>query len=135
MLREMGNALRKSDYVSPEEYLTGEELSEDKHEYLNGVVYMMAGASAGHDRIAANIMRHLGNALSGKPCEAFTSDTRVRVRPGEGEFYYYPDATVDCSGRANDSKYAESPRVIFEVLSPATERTDRVEKLQNYQNK
>ena len=132
-VRHMGNALRNDYYISPDEYLTGEELSLDKHEYLNGVVYMMAGASAGHDRITMNISRHLGNQFSGKPCEAFSADTRVHVRTETAEFYYYPDVTVDCTGRANDSRYSESPRVIFEVLSPATERVDRGEKLQNYQ--
>ncbi len=129
----MGNALLKDESISPSEYLAGEELSDEKHEYLNGVVYMMAGGSAGHDRIATNVVRILGNQLSGKPCEAFSADTRVRVRSEVGEFYYYPDVTVDCSGRANDSKYSEKPVVVFEVLSPSTERVDRVEKLQNYQ--
>ena len=116
-----------------DEYLLGEELSVDKHEYLNGVVYMMAGASAGHDRITMNISGELHALLRGKPCEAFSADTRVHVRTETAEFYYYPDVTVDCTGRANDSRYSESPRVIFEVLSPATERVDRGEKLQNYQ--
>ncbi len=129
----MGNALRRDNYISPEEYLEGEELSTEKHEYLDGVVYMMAGTSAGHERIALNIGMELRMQLRGKPCEAFSSETRVRVCPERGEFYYYPDVTVDCSRRPNDSQYAEKPRVIFEVLSPATERVDRVEKLQNYQ--
>ena len=129
----MGNALRNDNYISPEEYLEGEELSTEKHEYLDGVVYMMAGTSAGHERIALNIGMELRTQLRGKPCETFSSETRVRIRPERGEFYYYPDVTVDCSRRPNDSQYAEKPRVIFEVLSPATERVDRVEKLQNYQ--
>ena len=129
----MGNALRKDNYISPEDFLTGEERSTEKHEYLNGVVSMMAGTSAGHDRIATNVLRLLGNRLSGTPCEAFSSETRVRIRSEKEEFYYYPDVTVDCSGRANDSRYAEAPRVISEVLSPATERVDLFEKLQNYQ--
>ena len=132
-VRRMGNALRNDYYISPDEYLLGEELSVDKHEYLNGVVYMMAGASAGHDRITMNISGELHALLRGKPCEAFSADTRVHVRTETAEFYYYPDVTVDCTGRANDSRYSESPRVIFEVLSPATERVDRGEKLQNYQ--
>lgn len=129
----MGNALRQDDYISPAEYLAGEELSAEKHEYLDGIVHMMAGGSAGHDRIATNVVCILGNQLRGKRCEAFSADTRIRIRADKGEFYYYPDASVDCSGRANDSKYSENPTVVFEVLSPSTERVDRVEKLQNYQ--
>ena len=129
----MGNALRNDNYIAPAEYLTGEEISSARHEYLDGVVYMMAGGSAAHNRIATNIVGELRAFLRGKTCEAFGSDTRVRVRAEKGEFYYYPDVTVDCSGRPNDSQYAEAPSVIFEVLSPATERVDRVEKLHNYQ--
>ncbi|MDO8349121.1 MAG: Uma2 family endonuclease [Planctomycetota bacterium] len=55
------------------------------------------------------------------------------IRTNTAEFYYYPDVTVDCSGAANAALFAEQPRVIFEVLSPDTERIDRGEKLRNYQ--
>ncbi len=118
---------------TPDEYLAAERVAEQKHEYLAGAVYAMAGASADHQRIAANIARHLGNQLSGKPCEGFSMEMKVRIRRGASSFFYYPDATVDCSSLARDSYVAEEPRVIFEVLSPETERTDRVEKLYNYQ--
>lgn len=129
----MANALRADYYISPADYLAGERVSQQKHEYLNGVVHMMAGTSIGHDRIAGNIYRHLGNLLQGHPCEAFTSDVKVRIRAQAAEFFYYPDVTVDCSTQANDSLFAAAPRVIFEVLSPDTERVDRGEKLRNYQ--
>jgi Uma2 family endonuclease len=129
----MGHALRNDEFISPDEYLAGEVHAEDKHEYLDGTVHMMAGASIGHDRIAGNIYRIIGNKLAGHPCEVFTSDVKVRVKPGKAEFYYYPDVTVDCSTQRNSSLYAESPRVIFEVLSPDTERVDRCEKRLNYQ--
>jgi Uma2 family endonuclease len=115
---------------TPEEYLAAERVAEQKHEYLAGAVYAMAGASADHQRIAANIARHLGNQLSGKRCEVFSMDMKVRVRKGAATFFYYPDATVDCSTLAGDSYFAEEPRVIFEVLSPETERIDRAEKYQ-----
>jgi Uma2 family endonuclease len=129
----MGNALRADYYISPADYLAGERVSQQKHEYLAGVVHMMAGTSIGHDRIAGNIYRHLGNQLEGHPCEAFTSDVKVRIRAQAAEFFYYPDVTVDCSTQGNSSLFAEAPRVIFEVLSPDTERVDRGEKLRNYQ--
>ena len=130
----MGNALRNDDYyISPDDYLAGERVSANKHEYLAGVVHMMAGTSIGHDRIAGNILRILGNHLSGRPCEAFSSDVKVRIRTDFSEFFYYPDVTVDCSAQGNTALYAEEPRVIFEVLSPDTERVDRGEKRLNYQ--
>lgn len=119
--------------TSPEEYLAAERLSETKHEYLAGVVYAMAGTSVDHNRIAVNILRELGNQLRGHPCEAFSSDVKVRIESMGSRFYYYPDVTVDCSNVRGDSLFAEEPRVVFEVLSPQSERIDRAEKLGNYQ--
>ena len=129
----MSNALRAEYYLTPEEYLASERISQQKHEYLAGVVYAMSGASAGHTRIASNICGELRSRLSGKPCEAFSSDMKVRIRRNAAEFYYYPDVTVDCANVNNITMYAEQPRVIFEVMSTSTERTDRGEKLRNYQ--
>ncbi len=129
----MGNALRNDYYISPGDYLEGEQVSATKHEYLAGVVHMMAGTSIGHDRIAGNIHGELRAQLRNHPCEAFSSDVKVRIRTDLAEFFYYPDVTVDCSAQGNSALYAEAPRVIFEVLSPDTERVDRGEKRLNYQ--
>jgi Uma2 family endonuclease len=129
----MASALRADYYVTPEEYLAGERLAAQKHEYLAGVIYAMAGTSIGHDRIAGNIHGELRAQLRGKRCEALSSDVKVRIVRDAADFYYYPDVTVDCSGAPNQSLFAEKPRVIFEVLSPDTERIDRGEKLRNYQ--
>jgi Uma2 family endonuclease len=130
----MGTAELAAYYSTPEDYLAGERVSQQKHEYLAGVIYAMAGTTIGHDRVAGNIFRSLGNQLSGRTCEAFSSDVKVRIRQNAAEFYYYPDVTVDCSGAANAELFAEEPRVIFEVMSPDTERVDRGEKLGNYQS-
>jgi Uma2 family endonuclease len=129
----MGNGLWREYYVTPEHYLAGERISQEKHEYLAGVVYAMAGTSIGHDRIAGNVYGELRNQLRRRRCEVFSSDIKVRIRKDAADFFYYPDVTVDCSGGANASLFADEPRVIFEVLSPDTERIDRGEKLRNYQ--
>lgn len=129
----MSSAEVANYYSSVEEYLAAERISLQKHEYLAGVIYAMAGTSLGHDRIANNIVRELGDQLRGKTCEVFSSDVKVRIRNKGAEFYYYPDATADCSRADDRAFFAEEPRVIFEVLSPETERIDRGEKLGNYQ--
>jgi Uma2 family endonuclease len=130
----MSSALREEYYVTPGDYLAGERISQQKHEYLAGVIYAMAGTTIGHDRIAGNINAELNRQLRGRACEAFSSDVKVRIQRDAAEFYYYPDVTVDCSKAANQSFFAEQPRAIFEVLSPDTERIDRGEKLRNYQS-
>ena len=130
----MSAALQSEDYyVSPEQYLAAEQLRETRHEYVAGKGYAMAGTTAQHERIANNILRELGNQLRGRRCEAFGSNLRVRIRlPGRAEFYYYPDALVDCSRLPAKAIYAEAPAVIFEVMSADTERVDVGEKLSNY---
>jgi Uma2 family endonuclease len=130
----MGSALRADYVVSVEDYLDGERLADQKHEYLAGVVYAMSGVTLDHDRIAGNIIVSLHTQLRGKPCEVFSSDVKVRIQRDSATFFYYPDAIVDCSGPHKGSAvYLEEPRVIFEVLSPSTERVDRGEKRLNYQ--
>jgi len=116
-----------------EEYLAAERVAEQQHEYLAGSVYAMAGTTWDHERIAMNISGELRAQLRGKPCEVAASNIKVRIRKDAAQFFYYPDVTVDCGSAAGDSLFAEEPRVIFEILSPETERIDRVEKLYNYQ--
>lgn len=130
----MASALRDDYFVSVEDYLAGERISQQKHEYLAGVIYAMAGTTINHGRIANNVIASLHTQLRGKPCEVFSSDVKVRIQRDAANFFYYPDVTVDCSGAAGSSLYAGQPRVIFEITSPDTERVDRGEKLRNYQS-
>ena len=121
------------DYVTPEEYLTSEAVSDVRHEYLAGAVYATSGTTVAHGRIIANLSGDLARQLRGRRCEAFTSEIKARIQVGADSFYYYPDLVVDGGKPTDESLFAEEPRVIFEVLSPATERTDRYEKRLNYQ--
>lgn len=93
----MTEAARAEYYTSPHDYLVAERLSERKHEYLAGVIYAKAGTTVEHNRIANNIIGELRQQLRNSPCEIFSSDVKVRIRRNAAEFYYYPDATVDCS--------------------------------------
>ncbi len=120
-------------YILPEEYLAGERISQQRHEYLAGIVYAMAGTTIAHGRIVTNIVRHLSNQLVGKRCDVFSNDIKVGITTDVAKFYYYPDVIVDCGEADGNSLFAKEPRAIFEVLSPDTERIDRVEKLRNYQ--
>ena len=46
----MSTALRKEDiYLTPDEYLCGERVSQTKHEYLAGVVYVFAVEAVNQD--------------------------------------------------------------------------------------
>src|SRR2546423_1837745 len=81
-------------HMSEDEYLSFERSSETKHEYANGQIIDMAGASTRHNLIVANVLAALGNRLRGGPCFALASDQRVSV--ANTALYSYPDVTVVC---------------------------------------
>ena len=115
--------------ITEEEYLKGELTSEIKHEYIDGYVYAMSGASKNHDRIALYLLRKFGNHLEKSPCEPFTSDMKVKV----GSKYFYPDVMVVCDDKTQAEYYTESPVILVEVLSKSTRRRDEKLKRMIYQ--
>ncbi len=119
---------RTADWISPDDYLEGERLAEVRHEYVDGRVYVMAGASDDHNRIAGNIFAELRERLRGHRCEPFINDMKVKIPPAFADVYYYPDVLVACDPTDNARFFRERPTVIIEVLSTETERTDRREK-------
>ena len=125
---------KTSESITPEEYLEGERYSEVRHEYVEGRVYAMAGASDDHNRIVRNILSSLHNVLRGGPCEPFAIDMKVKIPPRFADVYYYPDVLVACDESDNATYFRERPSVILEVLSPETERTDRREKAFAYRH-
>lgn len=119
---------KTSEQITPEEYLAGEKLAEVRREYVDGHVYAMAGTSDEHNRIVVNLGSELRAALRGKRCEPFTVDVKVKIPPAFADAFYYPDVMVVCDPTDNAKYFRECPTVIFEILSPDTERTDRREK-------
>jgi Uma2 family endonuclease len=124
----MSIAVQHAPLVKPDEYLVGEGVAECKHEYLNGVVYAMAGRTMRHNAIAVRITSRLYAQLAGKRCQPYNSDLLVRVRHGEDLRYYYPDVTIHCGSMEPGSHVIDDPAVIFEVMSESTARTDTGEK-------
>lgn len=120
----MANRVAKTAFISEADYLAGEKIAETKHEYIDGEVFAMAGASASHNRISLNVARKFGNHLEDKPCQPYMSDMKVKV----GTKYFYPDVLVECSGLADDSHVTEKPTLIVEVLSKSTRRMDETTK-------
>lgn len=125
----MGFAKLKTK-ISLEDYLGGEEISQTKHEYINGEVYAMAGASDRHYRISMNIATKLDAHLAQSDCEAFMAEMKLKA---DEKTFYYPDVFVSCDKVKPSSFYREEPILIIEVVSPSTRQTDRREKLRAYQ--
>lgn len=121
-------------YLTPEEYLAFERKATTKHEYVNGQVVAMSGASFAHNFITANIAIHLGIQLMNGECRVATSDMRVKVT--EIDSYFYPDVVVVCGEPIPEDNIFDTllnPTVMVEVLSPSTETYDRGEKFEFYQ--
>lgn len=126
----MALKLKQTDeWISEEAYLQGELLSEIKHEYIDGAVYAMAGASKNHQRIITNVSGELWTQLKNTPCEPFSSDIKVRV----GSQFFYPDVMVVCEDDSDNAYYTENPVIIVEVLSKSTRRMDETAKKFAYQ--
>lgn len=119
----------KLKHLPIQDYLEGELLSSVRHEYIDGEVYAMTGASSSHNRIVSNLGRELGNHLRQTPCEPFTSDMKVQVNSD----YFYPDVLVACHHKSNVYGVTDSPLLIVEVLSKATRKIDHTIKRQVYQ--
>lgn len=118
------------------EYLELEEKADRKSDFYYGEMIpsgaeltAMAGGIVRHSLIAQNVGGALFNALRGTGCAAFNGDLKVRVNEA---VHFYPDVTVACREDL-DATVATAPVAVFEVLSPSTERFDRGEKFQLYQ--
>lgn len=116
-----------------DEYFTFEEASATKHEYRDGEIVAMSGASLPHNAIAVNVVVALQTALRGTGCRAFGSDLRIAT---PGRLYTYPDVSVVCGPPVlvpDRPDTVTNPMLLVEVLSDATRTYDRGPKLTAYQ--
>ncbi|OAH96119.1 Uma2 family endonuclease [Methylomonas methanica] len=124
-------ALAEKLKLSAEDYLQGEESAQIKHEYLDGEVWAMVGASDAHVSIAMNLAFLLKQALKDTPCRAYISDMKVNV--AKANAFFYPDVLVTCEAKDRDNRlFKQHPLFIAEVLSPSTEGFDRGAKFAAY---
>jgi len=128
----MEAASNPTEALTTKEYLSQEGPSEVRHEYVGGMLYAMAGASEEHNLISLNLSTSLRSHLRGKPCKVFMADMKVRLHVSQEDVFYYPDVMVACDRRDADRYFKCHPKILVEVLSPETERTDRREKLLGY---
>ena len=124
------------------EYLALERASEERHEFLDGLIYLMAGESPAHGDICMNLSRIVSTQLLGSPCRVRTKDTKVRSGPNPKQvrsfkgLFSYPDLVVICGEPEYHDKHRDvvlNPAVIIEVLSESTEARDRGAKFHRYQ--
>ena len=118
-------------FFDAQAYLAWEAEQSTKHEYHDGEVFAMAGASDAHVTVAGNVYMALRNHLRGSPCSVFISDMKLRVE--EDNAFFYPDVFVTCAASARGQSHSKSaPVLVVEVLSPATSAYDRGAKFAAY---
>jgi Uma2 family endonuclease len=124
-----------------DQYLSIEREADERHEYLDGQIYAMAGETPEHGAICTNLTAEIALQLRGTPCQAFAKDMRVRSGPlprrhySQKGLYSYPDLVVVCGEMQfldENRDVIINPKVIIEVASPSTEAFDYGEKFLRY---
>lgn len=110
------------------EFLAWEERQELRWEFDGFAPVAMTGGTEAHEIIQLNLTAALNSRLRGTPCRAYGSNVKIKV----ADRIRYPDAFVVCAPVNPRGTVRDDPVVVFEVLSPSTARTDRVEKMHEY---
>ena len=125
--------LRETLLSSPEEFLVWAEGQEEKHEFVEGVVVMQAGASRNHERVAKRIFASLFRQVADGQFDVNKGDFGVRIKDGHGRgSVLLPDVLVDLQSEHGDERATTTPIVVIEVLSPSTDLKYHVRKLRTY---
>lgn len=121
--------LHKTYTVS--EYFLLEESGDVRHEFINGNLIEMSGASREHHKICKRLLRPLENLLYNKGYEVYIENMKVKIQ-NENQ-YYYPDIFITREAETDENKYVQfEPELIVEVLSETTRTKDMVDKFIQY---
>ena len=136
-------AIAENRFVKPKEkiytlleYLTHEERSQDKHEFINGKIVKMPGSKANNNEISANIIATLKFTVKPLPKKfrILTSDQKIYIAPENRSVY--PDALVVCEKLEFWQGHEDllvNPLLIVEVASRSTRGFDRGDKFLLYE--
>lgn len=112
----------------------------EQMEIIDGEPLMMATPKRLHQAVVGGITRLIGNYLEGKKCRVYPAPFAVRLFEQEGDnpedvdTVVQPDITLVCDPKKlDDTGCKGAPEMVVEVLSPSTQRYDRIVKLELYQ--
>lgn len=112
----------------------------ERAEIIGGEIYLMGTPSSRHQEISFEIGRQLGNYLEGKRCRVYPAPYGVRLfeqdgdNPEDVDTVVEPDISVICDRDKIDKTGCKgAPDMVVEILSPSTQRHDRLVKLGLYQ--
>jgi Uma2 family endonuclease len=137
----MASVPKTRTLYTEDEYLALERESDERHEYVDGRIYLMAGESLEHGDICTNLVVEVGSQLRGTACRLLSKDTKVRSGPipksrySTKGLYSFPDLVIVCGEPQFLDEHRDvliNPKAIKEVLSPNTEAFDRGQKFLRY---
>ena len=124
-------ALEINKIYTVQEYFLLEESGEVRHEFINGNLIEMSGASREHHKICKKLLWFFENLLTHTEYEVYIENMKVKIQ-NESQ-YYYPDIFITKEAETNENKYVQfEPELIVEVLSENTRTKDMVDKFIQY---
>lgn len=123
--------------VSYEEFLKLTETSENRFEYIDGEMILMASPLYPHQKAVREIFVAFSLWFEGKKCEPLASPfdvTLYRLRNEDRINVVQPDILVICDRENINEKgqYRGTPSLVVEVLSSSTRSMDLIKKLDLY---
>ncbi|MEW6624922.1 MAG: type II toxin-antitoxin system Phd/YefM family antitoxin [Bacillota bacterium] len=124
----------KSEEISYEDFLKLSEESENRYEYIDGEVYLLASPSFDHQNIIMEISNTFYNWFKGKKCRPLTAPFDVTLSKDGNKNVVQPDIIVICDMENINEKgrYTGIPAMVVEVLSESTQQKDMLKKLNLY---
>jgi Uma2 family endonuclease len=126
----MNVALRKPR-MSQEAFFDWAQAQDVRHEFDGFQPVAMTGGTVNHSRITQNIHAALRARLRGGPCEPLGPDAGLAT---VGDAVRYPDALVTCTKAPGSAHLVPGVVTVFEVISPTSGRTDRIDKVREYRS-
>ena len=116
---------------SADDFLAWDATQTERHEFVNGDVFAMAGGEDRHASVSGNLFAALHSHLKGSRCRVYMNDVKLQVAAANS--FFYPDVFVTCSPRdAANRLVKQEPLLVVEVLSPSTAAYDRGDKFAAY---
>ncbi len=122
--------------VAYEEFLEISANSEERYEYIDGEVYLLASPKTTHQRILAKMFGTFYNWFEGKKCTPMIAPYDIKLQRNENnKNVVQPDLMVICDldeMLGDDDYYKGIPSLVVEITSRSTKSKDYVRKLDLY---
>lgn len=119
--------------MNVEEFLRWEDGTDTRYELVGGFPLAMAPPAEAHRILAMRLAAWIDGGLAGRrPCNAQVE--AGIIRPDRADSYFVADIAVTCSPHERGRQAIKEPILIVEILSPSTERHDRLTKVPAYRS-